>query len=132
MKKPKLITKLPPLPESTLGDRIADHIAEFGGSWAFILCFFGIMGSWIIFNTIHYFHPFDRPPFILFNLILSMLAAIQAPIIMMSQNRREIRDRLRDELDLEVDIEAGENIKILLEEVKEIKCTLKKLSNNSK
>lgn len=126
MKKPKLITRLPPLPKATLGERIADHIAEFGGSWAFILCFFGLMSVWIAFNTIHLFHPFDKPPFILFNLILSMLAAIQAPIIMMSQNRREARDRIRDELDLEVDLEAGDNIKIILRRLDEIEKLIKK------
>ncbi|HEY1032531.1 MAG TPA: DUF1003 domain-containing protein [Flavipsychrobacter sp.] len=78
-----------------LGSRVADRIASFGGSWRFIASFAAIMVLWISANIFLLSRPFDPYPFILLNLLLSMLAALQAPIIMMSQNRREDRDRQR-------------------------------------
>ena len=80
-----------------LGERLADHIAVFGGSWGFILTFAGLCLGWIMFNSIHLFlaKPVDPYPYILLNLMLSCLAAIQAPVIMMSQNRQESKDRMR-------------------------------------
>ena len=88
--------------EATLGDRIADEVARFGGSWAFILSFLAVL---IVYTTVQVSlgrSAWDPYPFILLNLFLSMLAAIQAPVIMMSQNRQDAKDRLRGELDFQV------------------------------
>ncbi len=86
-------------------DRLSDRIAEIGGSWSFIISFFVLLFSWMIINAwILLEQPFDPFPFILLNLILSCLAAIQAPIILMSQNRAALRDKARVELDLEKDL----------------------------
>src|SRR6266567_7195626 len=82
----------------TFGERLSDHIAEFGGSWKFLISFGAVLVIWIAINgVILATHAFDPFPFILLNLILSCLAAVQAPVIMMSQNRAEARDRLRAE-----------------------------------
>src|ERR1043166_3016022 len=84
----------------TFGERLSDRIASFGGSWRFIILFGAVLLFWIILNAVFLLNRgFDPYPFILLNLILSCLAAIQAPIIMMSQNRAEARDRLRAEND---------------------------------
>jgi uncharacterized membrane protein len=106
----------------TLGERLADQVAEFGGSWRFIIAFFVVMIGWIIANTAYLLlQPFDPYPFILLNLVLSMLAAVQAPIILMSQNRQEVRDRLRAENDYQVNLKAelevravGEKLDLLI------------------
>ena len=98
----------------TFGERLADHVAEFGGSWKFIILFFTVMAVWIVANSVLLlWRPFDPFPFILFNLILSMLAAIQAPIIMMSQNRLELRDRMRAENDYKVNLKAELEIRAI-------------------
>jgi uncharacterized membrane protein len=92
----------------TLGERAADLIAAFGGSWTFILIFAAWLISWAVINT-EVLGPraaFDPYPYIFLNLILSMLAAVQAPIIMMSQNRQAARDRLEAEVDHEVNVRA--------------------------
>jgi hypothetical protein len=87
----------------TFGERLSDHIAEFGGSWKFLISFGAVLVIWIAINgVILATHAFDPFPFILLNLILSCLAAVQAPVIMMSQNRAEARDRLRAENDYKV------------------------------
>jgi uncharacterized membrane protein len=100
--------------EPTLGERIADKMAEFGGSWAFIGLFCFSLIAWISINTfILLKHAFDPYPFILLNLFLSCIAAIQAPIIMMSQNRQEIRDRRRAEYDYKVNLRAELEIRHL-------------------
>src|SRR5947207_10633228 len=89
----------------TFGERLSDHIAEFGGSWKFIILFGAVLFVWIILNGIFLLNRgFDPYPFILLNLILSCLAAIQAPVIMMSQNRAEARDRSRAENDYKVNL----------------------------
>lgn len=89
------------------GDYLADQIAKFGGSWAFIVLFFGAIVLWTLINTVQLMHhPFDPYPFILLNLVLSCLAAIQAPVIMMSQNRQAAKDRLRQENDYQVNLKA--------------------------
>lgn len=104
--------------ELTLGERIADKVAEFGGSWSFILSFAVVLLGWILINTVFMLKkPFDPYPFILLNLVLSTLAAIQAPIIMMSQNRQEDRDRLRSEQDYKVNLKAELEIKHLNEKM---------------
>jgi len=103
------------------GDRLADHVAAFGGSWKFIILFFTVMAVWIAANCVYFlWHPWDPYPFILFNLILSMLAAIQAPIIMMSQNRQESRDRLRAENDYQVNLKAEIEIRALGEKIDQL------------
>jgi CRP/FNR family cyclic AMP-dependent transcriptional regulator len=91
----------------TFGERIADKVAAFGGSWTFISIFGGVLVTWVIINTVLLMsHPFDPYPFILLNLFLSMLAAIQAPVIMMSQNRQSSKDRLKADLDYRVNMKA--------------------------
>ena len=105
-------------PDLTLGQKLADRIAEFGGSWTFIILFFSFILIWVASNIIFVsVYPFDPYPFILLNLILSCLAAIQAPIIMMSQNRQEQKDRLRAEHDYKINLKAELEIKILSEKI---------------
>jgi len=104
--------------ELTFGQRLADKVATFGGSWAFIITFFTFILIWMIINI--WFlatSPFDPYPFILLNLILSCLAAIQAPIIMMSQNRQEQKDRQRGEHDYKINLKAELEIKLLSEKI---------------
>jgi uncharacterized membrane protein len=104
--------------ELTVGDRLADRIAEFGGSWTFIITFFSFIIIWMAVNLfILATRPFDPYPFILLNLILSCLAAIQAPIIMMSQNRQESKDRIRSEHDYKVNLKAELEIRLLHEKI---------------
>ena len=91
----------------TFGQRIADRVAAFGGSWTFIFIFLGLLMIWMIFNTyVLIARAFDPYPYILLNLILSSVAALQAPVIMMSQNRQDQKDRLRSELDFNVNRRA--------------------------
>ena len=102
----------------TFGERLADKIATFGGSWAFLICFACFLVLWIIVNTIVMVkQPADPYPFILLNLILSCLAAIQAPVIMMSQNRQEAKDRLRSQNDYQVNLKAELEIRNLHEKI---------------
>ena len=96
--------------EATFGERIADSVANFGGSWTFIITFLGILVVYTAFNLLLGMKAWDPYPFILLNLFLSMLAALQAPVIMMSQNRQDTKDRLRGELDFEVNKRAGSDI----------------------
>src|SRR6266487_2538056 len=102
----------------TFGEWLSDRIASFGGSWRFISLFGAVLFGWIILNAILLLnHGFDPYPFILLNLILSCLAAIQAPIIMMSQNRAEARDRLRAENDYKINLKAELEIRHLHEKI---------------
>ena len=114
----------PPKEFLTRGQKISDRVAQFGGSWAFIILFFVLLLIWILFNS---YGPgsdkFDPYPFILMNLILSCIAALQAPIIMMSQNRQEEKDRKRNENDYLINLKAElelrslhQKIDVLLEE----------------
>jgi CRP/FNR family transcriptional regulator, cyclic AMP receptor protein len=96
--------------ESTFGERIADIVAGFGGSWTFIISFLTSLVVYTIVQVLLGRHGWDPYPFILLNLILSMLAAIQAPVIMMSQNRQDTKDRLRGELDFDVNRRAEAEI----------------------
>jgi CRP/FNR family cyclic AMP-dependent transcriptional regulator len=100
----------------TLGQRLADRIAAFGGSWNFITLFGLVLISWMIVNSL-LAQPFDPFPFILLNLVLSSLAALQAPVIMMSQNRADVKDRIRAELDYQVNLKAEMEIAALHEKV---------------
>jgi CRP/FNR family cyclic AMP-dependent transcriptional regulator len=103
--------------ESTFGERIADTVAAFGGSWTFILTFLGILIVYTATNVALSNSAWDPYPFILLNLFLSMLAALQAPVIMMSQNRQDTKDRLRGELDFEVNRRAETEIQALARKV---------------
>lgn len=102
----------------TFGERLSDKIAEFGGSWTFIIVFGSFMLVWITINSlVLILKPFDPYPFILLNLLLSTLAALQAPIIMMSQNRQEAKDRMRSQYDYKVNLKAELEIRTLHEKV---------------
>ena len=90
----------------TIGQRAADAIARFAGSWAFIFAFTGVLILWMVINTLLAAKAFDPFPFILLNLVLSCVAAIQAPLIMMSQNRQEAKDRERAENDFKVNLKS--------------------------
>ena len=102
----------------TLGQRWADHIASFGGSWTFILLFFGVILGWILLNVAVLRRPgFDPYPFILLNLLLSCLAALQAPVIMMSQNRQEEKDRERAKKDYMINLKAELELRVMHEKL---------------
>jgi Predicted membrane protein len=102
----------------TFGERLSDQIASFGGSWRFIILFGVVLVLWIVLNAALLLNRgFDPYPFILLNLILSCLAAMQAPIIMMSQNRAELRDRLRSENDYKINLKAELEIRHLHEKI---------------
>jgi uncharacterized membrane protein len=106
--------------ELSVGQRIADRVAAFGGSWPFIILFMSVLVAWIILNTfllVRMGGPFDPYPYILLNLVLSMLAAIQAPVIMMSQNRQAYKDRLSAQHDYEVNLKAELEIMALHEKL---------------
>ena len=104
----------------TLGQRAADTIAKFAGSWAFIFSFTGGLILWMVINTILASKAFDAYPFILLNLVLSCVAAIQAPLIMMSQNRQEEKDRRRAENDYKVNLKTEIMIEDLHDKVNAI------------
>ena len=99
--------------QSTFGERIADSVARFGGSWRFIILFGIVLVAYSAINVVMKDHAWDPYPFILLNLFLSMLASIQAPVIMMSQNRQDEKDRLRSELDFDVNRRAESEIQAL-------------------
>ena len=99
--------------ESTFGERLADSVARFGGSWTFIVSFGMVLSIYTATNVILRGKAWDPYPFILLNLFLSMLASIQAPVIMMSQNRQDTKDRLRSELDYDVNRRAESEIQAL-------------------
>ena len=102
----------------TAGETVADAVAAFGGSWTFIIIFFAVLAVWMAFNVwVATRDVFDPYPFILLNLVLSCLAAIQAPIIMMSQNRQEDKDRLRSQNDYRVNLKAELEIRHLHEKM---------------
>ncbi len=102
----------------TIGQRMADRLASLAGSWTFILSFAGVLLCWILINTISLLRqPFDPYPYILLNLVLSCLAAMQAPIIMMSQSRQEARDRLHAQRDYQVNLKAELEIRHLHQKI---------------
>ena len=104
----------------TLGQRAADAIAKFAGSWAFIFSFTGVLILWMVVNSLLAARAFDPYPFILLNLVLSCVAAIQAPLIMMSQNRQEEKDRRRAENDYKVNLKTEIMIEDLYDKVNAI------------
>jgi len=104
----------------TLGERLADRIARFGGSWTFIIIFLSLLVLWIVLNTVILTHigtPFDPYPYIFLNLVLSMIAALQAPVIMMSQNRHAAKDRVAAQHDYEVNLKSELEILALHEKI---------------
>lgn len=109
----------------TFGERLADRIASFGGSWTFIMLFAAAIAIWVGINTVFLIRagtqPFDPYPFILLNLFLSLVAAVQAPIIMMSQNRQAAKDRLQASHDYEVNLKAEIEIMALHEKMDELR-----------
>lgn len=123
----------------TFAQRAADNLAKFAGSWTFIIAFFVILALWIMANSILLSKPFDIYPFILLNLILSCLASIQAPVIMMSQNRQEQKDRLRGINDYKINLKSEiiiEDIHLKLDSIinnqEDILNRLQQLESNTK
>ena len=114
------ISESPATEKYTLGQRSADAIARFAGSWAFIFAFTGVLILWMVINTILASNAFGPYPFILLNLVLSCVAAIQAPLIMMSQNRQEEKDRRRAENDYKVNLKTEIMIEDLYDKVNAI------------
>ena len=114
------ISESPTAEKYTLGQRTADAIAKFAGSWAFIFSFTSVLLLWMVVNTILAADAFDPFPFILLNLVLSCVAAIQAPLIMMSQNRQEEKDRRRAENDYKVNLKTEIMIEDLYDKVNAI------------
>jgi len=105
----------------TFGERLSDRVAEFGGSWRFIILFFGVIFVWVTANSVYLlFQPFDPYPYILLNLVLSLLASVQAPIILMSQNRQEARDRMRAENDYKVNLKAELEVRAVGEKLDQL------------
>jgi uncharacterized membrane protein len=118
-KKEMLVNRIEEADEpSSFGQRLADKVASFGGSWTFILSFGSFLLLWIVVNTLILLNkPFDPYPFILLNLILSTLAALQAPVIMMSQNRQEEKDRDRSKKDYMINLKSELEIRMLHEKL---------------
>ena len=117
----------------TFGQKAADGIAKFAGSWAFIFTFVGVLIAWMVINIILATNAFDPYPFILLNLVLSCVAAIQAPLIMMSQNRQEEKDRRRAENDYKVNLKTEIMIEDLYDKINIIiakQTALEKRLNN--
>ena len=110
--------------EETFGERLADRVARLGGSWAFITVFAGMLAAWVVMNTVvlsRFGGGFDPYPYIFLNLILSMVAAFQAPMILMSQNRQAARDRLAASLDYEINLKAEVEIMSLHDKLDRIR-----------
>ncbi len=104
----------------SFGDKLSDKIAEVAGSWTFIISFCMVLVLWMVLNTVILLKPYDPAPFILLNLVLSCIAALQAPVIMMSQNRQEKKDRLRAENDYKVNLKSEiiiEDLHVKLDEL---------------
>jgi uncharacterized membrane protein len=120
--------------QSTFGERLADMVAHFGGSWSFIIFFAIVLVAYWGVNTALRNRAWDPYPYILLNLFLSMLAAIQAPVIMMSQNRQDVKDRLRSELDFNVNLRAETEIQslshrlcMLLDKMEDVECVVRRV-----
>jgi uncharacterized membrane protein len=106
----------------TFGDRLADQVASFGGSWKFLILFAVFIATWVLMNSVMLIAGFDPYPYILLNLFMSMLASIQAPVIMMSQNRQAVKDRLAAAHDYEVNLKAEIEIMALHEKLDEMRA----------
>jgi len=116
--------------DATFGERIADHVAGFGGSWTFILTFLAALVVYSSLSLLRGNKSWDPYPFILLNLFLSMLAAIQAPVIMMSQNRQDTKDRLRGELDYDVNRRSESEIQGLARKLNALDDKLSDIHNH--
>lgn len=123
--------------KTTFGQKAADAVAKFAGSWAFIFSFIAVMVIWMIVNVVLSTKAFDAYPFILLNLVLSCIAAVQAPLIMMSQNRQEVKDRKRAENDYKINLkneliidDLHKKIELVLENQKKILKELDNKENN--
>lgn len=123
--------------KTTFGQKAADAVAKFAGSWAFIFSFIAVMVVWMIVNVVLSTKAFDAYPFILLNLVLSCIAAVQAPLIMMSQNRQEVKDRKRAENDYKINLkneliidDLHKKIELILENQKKILKELDNKENN--
>jgi uncharacterized membrane protein len=120
----------------SFGDRMSDKLASFAGSWKFIIGFMCVLGLWIITNAFLIGRPYDPYPFILLNLVLSCIAALQAPVIMMSQNRQEEKDRLRAKNDYKINLKSEiivedlhEKLEKLIEKQQKLFLKLEELDN---
>ncbi len=113
MAERQIIAKNLSVESAGLGERVADRVASFGGSWTFLGLFSGVLLAWIGSNLFLLLNAFDPYPFILLNLVLSCLAAVQAPVIMMSQNRQSVKDRERAEHDYEINLKAELEVQLL-------------------
>lgn len=123
--------------KTTFGQKAADAVAKFAGSWAFIFSFVAVMVIWMIVNVVLSTKAFDAYPFILLNLVLSCIAAVQAPLIMMCQNRQEVKDRKRAENDYKINLkneliidDLHKKIELILENQKKILKELDNKENN--
>lgn len=123
--------------KTTFGQKVADAVAKFAGSWAFIFSSIAVMVIWMIVNVVLSTKAFDAYPFILLNLVLSCIAAVQAPLIMMSQNRQEVKDRKRAENDYKINLkneliidDLHKKIELILENQKKILKELDNKENN--
>ena len=123
--------------KTTFGQKAADAVAKFAGSWAFIFSFAAVMVIWMIVNVVLSTKAFDAYPFILLNLVLSCIAPVQAPLIMMSQNRQEVKDRKRAENDYKINLkneliidDLHKKIELILENQKKILKELDNKENN--
>ena len=123
--------------KTTFGQKAADAVAKFAGSWAFIFSFIAVMVIWMIVNAVLSTKAFDAYPFILLNLVLSCIAAVQAPLIMMSQNRQEVKDRKRAENDYKINLkneliidDLHKKIELILENQKKVLKELDNKENN--
>jgi uncharacterized membrane protein len=110
--------------KTTWSNRLADIISAFGGSWRFIIFFGFFLSLWILWNTLPFMKHFDKTPFILLNLILSFIAAFQAPIIMMSQNRQAVRDKHESIIDFAINYKAGQEIDDMQDQLNKIEKEL--------
>ena len=116
----------------TIGERLADWFARFAGSWSFISGFMIVLLLWIALNSVFLFiKPYDPYPFILLNLVLSCLAAMQAPIIMMSQNRQAKRDRIQADHDYEINLKAEKEIEELHRKIDQLRIEIIKMVGGS-
>ncbi len=113
---------------TTYGERVADSVARFGGSWVFIFTLLVFLALWMVWNTISWGNHLDPFPFILLNLVLSFLAGFQAPFIMMSQNRQSARDRLQADMDFAINIKAEEEIEDMQRDLHKIQRDVATLS----
>ncbi|WCK53313.1 DUF1003 domain-containing protein [Aneurinibacillus sp. Ricciae_BoGa-3] len=115
--------------KTSFGDRLADRTACFGGSWRFIITFGLFLVAWIIWNTLPSTHHFDEAPFILLNLILSLLAGFQAPVIMMSQNRQAERDKKEASIDFAIKYKAEREIDDMQDDLARIESKLSEIKD---